>query len=186
MGSELILKPHELNLALQGRALIEEMTQAREEIISAMKAALERKNIELEQRVAELEQERSNIANQEKSDTSENVPLQIARENASRLQLEIVSLQNSIEAYARIGALDNTGIMENSVCTIGSVVALVDVNRNVGWIIRLYPIGLGNAKIGAISIDTPLGKALFSHRRGDVVICNAPSGDIKYEIKEVI
>lgn len=178
------MKP--INNELVGDALIAEMKTVAHRIASDMQSAFNNRDILLKAKREELDRERETIAAMEKTDSSENVPLHIARENISRLTIEITALEASCSAYARLAASSADNTHPGGVCAVGSVVAIRDEVANVTWVIKLYPEGLGNAKIGAISIDTPLGQALLQHRPLETVICNAPSGEIPYYIKEVL
>ena len=173
--------------SLGGQALVTRMKEEATRIISDMGSALTNREGKIKAKKAELAREREFIASMDKNDVSENVPLHIARETVSRLVIEITAL----EAHTNIPNISLTRdeiarLTPGGVCTIGSIVAIHDDRMNKTWVIRLYPAGLGNAKIGAISIDTPLGQALMQHRPGETVTCNAPGGPIRYYIKEVL
>ena len=63
---------------------------------------------------------------------------------------------------------------------------MVDLKHSSTLYIKIYPTGLGNAKIGAISVATPLGVAVLGKTAGTEVIVKAPLGDIPYLIEEVL
>lgn len=172
--------------ALTGEALISAMRQAGLTIDSDMKSSFINKQTILASKRDELQKEREVLLAMEKTDSSENVPLHTARENISRLTIEISTLEAACATYESLTSGGGIAPAAGGVCTIGALVCIEDLSQEISWIIKLYPSGLGNAKIGAISIDTPLGKALDKHLPGDIVSCNAPGGVIKYFIKEVL
>lgn len=175
-----------INEALAGAELVEAMKSAGLGIDSDMKSSFINKRSLLESKKEELGKEREVLLAMEKNDSSENVPLHTARENISRLTIEISTLAAACATYDSLTAVAASEHKAGGVCTVGSLVCIQDVGQRVSWIIKLYPAGLGNARIGAISIDTPLGIALDKHTRGDIVSCNAPGGVTQYLIKEVL
>ncbi len=169
-----------------GEALISAMRAAGQNIDSDMKSSFINKQTVLASKREELQKEREVLLAMEKTDSSENVPLHTARENISRLTIEISTLEAACATYDSLTSGDKVVMEAGGVCTVGALVCIQDVEQKVTWIIKLYPSGLGNAKIGAISIDTPLGQALDKHVPGDTVSCNAPGGVTRYFIKEVL
>ncbi len=172
--------------ALAGTELLTAMRSAGRTIDNDMKSSFINKQTILSSKREELQKEREVLLAMEKTDSSENVPLHTARENISRLTIEIATLEAACATYDSLTSGGGIVPEAGGVCTVGALVCIQDVVQCVSWIIKLYPSGLGNAKIGAISIDTPLGRALDRHVPGDVVSCNAPGGVTKYLIKEVL
>ena len=69
---------------------------------------------------------------------------------------------------------------------VGSTLKVIDRKHNATLYIKIYPTGLGNAKIGAISEATPLGAAVLGKSSGTEVTVKAPLGYIPYYIEEVL
>lgn len=180
-----------ISSTLTGEALITEMRKSAASIQSQMENAYNnlRKTIEAKREALEQEREVARMAAAD-GDATENAPLQTAYENISRLTIELAAIESSVATYENSVSPEVGEVTPGGVCSINSVVCISDVSNGQAnpptWIIRLYPAGLGNAKIGAIAIDTPLGKALLSHSKGECVQCAAPIGVIPYLIKEVI
>lgn len=179
-----------ISSALSGDALIAKMRKAGVGIQSQVDSMFGNKRKLILGKRQELEQERE-VARRAAGDgdASENAPLQTAYENISRLNIELSAMEASMTAYesSRMQQVDETA-QPGGVCSIGSIVCIEDVSvgTHPTWIIRLYPEGLGYARVGAIAVDTPLGAALLSHGKGETVQCAAPTGTIPYHIKEVI
>lgn len=115
-------------------------------------------------------------------DLSENTEYVNARNLASRLIVEIVTLQDTIDTYDRHTAkYTPTGKVQ-----IGSVVQLLDVDLNIVRYVKVYPPGLGNAKIGALAANSPVGAAILGKESGTTVEVHAPIGTLPYTIQEVI
>lgn len=176
---------------LAGEALVAEMRRSASIIKAQVDSMFANRRKAIQAKVEELEQERE-VARRAAADgdASENAPLQTAYENISRINIELTSMKSSVLIYDNLVMADDANTAPGGVCSVGSVVCIADVSKGYDnpptWIIKLYPSGIGNAKVGAIAIDTPLGIALLSHSKGEIVHCAAPSGIIPYYIKEVI
>lgn len=181
-----------INSALSGEALISVMQKRGDAIVAQVRNAvqMQRKKLESYRDQLSAAQEVARAAAAQ-GDRSENAELQTAYAEISQLTIQITSYSASIEAHDRLFESENEAKLaggSSGVCSIGSVVCISDVSTPGAptWVIKLYPAGLGNAKIGAISMDTPLGRALSGHVAGDDVVVRAPNRDVSYHIKEVI
>jgi transcription elongation GreA/GreB family factor len=115
-------------------------------------------------------------------DRSENAEWQIANDNIARLIVSITTLTDTLDTYERYkGAYQPTGKV-----MLGSTLKIVDKNNNATLFIRIYPAGLGNAKIGAVTVMSPVGAALLNKTAGTDVVVKTPLGDITYYIEEVL
>lgn len=115
-------------------------------------------------------------------DRSENAEWQIANDEIARYTVSIMSLDNTLDTYKKF----STSYTPTGKVMIGSTLKVVDLKHNSTLYIKIYPTGLGNAKIGAISVATPLGIAVLGKTAGTEVIVKAPLGDIPYLIEEVL
>lgn len=126
------------------------------------------------------EQEAAQAASAQ-GDRSENAEFQIASSNIARIVVSISTLSDIIDTYKQMART----YRPVGKAIVGSTLLVRDENHDAEFPIQLYPAGLGNAKIGAISVITPLGSAVLNKVAGESVIVQTPSGDIKYSIKEV-
>ena len=140
-----------------------------------------RAELEAQQKKLEEEQDVSRQAS-EMGDRSENAEWQIAQNNIARTLVNIMTLTNIVSTYDKYSA----SYVPTEKVTIGSTLKVIDKMRNAALYIRIYPPGLGNAKIGAITSASPLGAALLGKTVGTEVIVKAPLGDIPYYIEEVL
>lgn len=175
--------------AITGDSLISAMQVAGERIEKQMSNQIQLLKDQRKKYMEEYEQEQAVArAAAAQGDRSENAELQIANDNMSRLTINIQSLDTTIEAHERLKAVSENSHSSDGRCNIGSLVCIVDKSHDVDcWVIKLYPEGLGNAKIGAISVATALGKALLNQYKGTTVNVKVPGRNIiQYEIKEVL
>lgn len=115
-------------------------------------------------------------------DRSENAEWQIANDNIARYTVSIVSLMDTLDVYNKYTA----SYTPTGKVMVGSTLKVVDRARGSTLYIKIYPPGLGNAKIGAITTATPLGVAVLGKTAGTEVIVKAPLGDLSYYIEEVL
>lgn len=139
---------------------------------------------------AELEHlvtvERPKISNQiaearDKGDLSENAEYDAAKEAQGLLEMKISKLQET---------LNNSRIMDADQIDISRVfllskVKIKNLKNNVTMEYQLVSENEANLKMGKISSESPIGKALIGHEKGDKVDVQAPSGIITFEILDI-
>lgn len=159
------------------------LTEKRDEITAQMNNMMEnhRRSLKSKERRLAEEEEKARDAKAQ-GDVSENAEYQIARDNCSRLILEIAALESTILEYEKY----STSYTPTGRVQVGSTVKLLDNSRGSTVYIKLYPHGLGNAKIGAVSVESPVGRAILGKAKGTKVIAHAPRGDLPYTIEEVL
>lgn len=124
-----------------------------------------------------------------KTDRSENAVFQIASDNYARLQISKRDIDNKIEAYNKY----NVEYVPSDYITVGSTIALKLISENKRppetgtqvYYIKLVPADLGVAKIGAISTNSAVGRAIQGKYTGDIFKVKTRKGEIEYEILEV-
>jgi len=102
---------------------------------------------------------------------------------ASRAKLSFIDGQlRRLERLVRFGKIvDHVGILGR--IGFGNTVGIKSIKGSMMLtIVGGYESDPKNHTISHIS---PLGKALMGHKSGDVIILNAPSGDIEYLIESV-
>jgi transcription elongation factor GreA len=94
--------------------------------------------------------------------------------------------------YSKIAEIKNAEIVERSeedipkdVVTLGSMVRVRDVEENSEDTFEIVGSQEANPRMGRISDDSPVGKALNGHKAGEVVEIEAPVGVLKFEILSV-
>jgi len=117
----------------------------------------------------------------DKGDLSENAEYDAAREAQALLELRIAKLEDVI-SNARI--VDETKIDLSKV----SILTTVKIkNMSTGSTMKYTLVAQNEAdmKIGKISVDSPIGKALLGKKVGDKVDVQVPAGNITYEVAEI-
>ena len=67
----------------------------------------------------------------------------------------------------------------------GATVRLLNLESDEEKLYTLIGQEEADLKNGSISVQSPIGRALISHRVGDIVKVNRPAGMIEYEIQEI-
>ena len=115
-------------------------------------------------------------------DLSENSEYDEAKNEQGKIASRIAELKDLIEH----AIITEKSEEHADVVTIGSKVKLKDMqdkSEDVYQIVGSQEIDPMN---GLISDDSPIGHAIKGHRAGDTVIVEAPAGELKFKIIEVI
>ena len=115
-------------------------------------------------------------------DLSENSEYDEAKTEQGKLYSKIAELKVLIE-NAEI--VDKSEDAPKDTVTLGSVVRVLDVEFEEEETYEIVGSQEANPKAGRISDDSPVGRALHSHRAGDTVTVAAPAGGIKLKILSV-
>ncbi len=114
-------------------------------------------------------------------DLSENAEYDAAKDEQGKLEKRIAD----IEAMLKIAQVVDESEISIDKVSVGSYVTVKNLKRNV---VNVYKI-VGSAEADSvnkrISDESPVGKALLGHKKGEVVEAETPSGSIPYEILEI-
>jgi transcription elongation factor GreA len=113
-------------------------------------------------------------------DLSENAEYHAAKERQGHIEATLADLEDRL---SRAQVIDPTTLSGDKV-VFGATVTLTDEDDKT---IRYQLVGQteADAKIGRISYNSPLGRALIGRNVGDEVEFSAPSGDKYFEIAKV-
>ena len=114
-------------------------------------------------------------------DLSENSEYDEAKTEQGKLYSKIAELKVLIE-NAEI--VDKAEHPKDSV-PLGSIVKVLDLEFDEEETYEIVGSQEANPKAGRISDDSPVGRALHTHRAGDTVTVAAPAGEIKLKILSV-
>lgn len=117
----------------------------------------------------------------DKGDLSENAEYDAAREAQALLELRIAKLEDVI-SNARI--VDETKI-DLSKVSILTTVKIKNMSSGSTMKYTLVAQNEADMKIGKISVDSPIGKALLGKKVGDKVDVQVPAGNITFEVAEI-
>jgi transcription elongation factor GreA len=120
------------------------------------------------------------IANaREQGDLSENADYHSARDERDILQARINEIEEILQK-AKVTVVKNTGVV-----SLGSVVTLEVVGKGKKITYQMSGEYESNPAEGKVSIESPVGKALLSKKKGDSVEVTTPAGKITYKILEI-
>ena len=113
-------------------------------------------------------------------DLSENAEYHAAKERQGQVEATIADLEDRL---SRAMIIDPTTLSGNKVL-FGATVTLIDEDKKK---VRYQLVGQteADARVGRISYNSPLGRALIGRQKGDEVEVSTPSGDRYYEIAKV-
>ena len=116
-------------------------------------------------------------------DLKENAEYHAAKEQQSFVETRIQDLERKLSnaQIIDIAKMPHTGRV-----IFGVTVQLINVDTDET--IRYHIVGEdeSNIKIGKISVNSPLARALIGKEQGDTVEVNTPGGVLSYEIDEVL
>jgi transcription elongation factor GreA len=113
-------------------------------------------------------------------DLSENAEYHAAKERQGHVEATIADLEDRL---SRAMIIDPTTLSGNKVL-FGATVTLIDEDKKK---VKYQLVGQteADARVGRISYNSPLGRALIGRQKGDEVEVSTPSGDRYYEIDKV-
>jgi transcription elongation factor GreA len=113
-------------------------------------------------------------------DLSENAEYHAAKERQGQIEANIAEMDDQL---SRAMVIDPTTLGGDKV-VFGATVSLKDEeNKKVRY--QLVGQAEADAKVGRISFNSPLGRALIGRQKGDEVEVSTPSGDHYYTIEAI-
>ena len=111
-------------------------------------------------------------------DLSENSEYDEAKNEQAKLYGRIAEIKNIMQNATVIDDTDN----QNDVVTLGCTLKVKDLESGDTEIYAIVGSQEADPTLGRISDDSPVGRGLRGHKRGDVVVISAPAGELKFEI----
>lgn len=140
---------------------------------------------QLEEELKRLKTERPQIVDaieeaRAHGDLSENAEYHAAKERQGQIEAQIADIEDRL---SRALVIDPTTLSGDKV-VFGATVSLIDEDEKK---IRYQLVGQqeADAKVGRISYNSPLGRALIGRQVGEEVEVTTPSGDKYYEIEGI-
>ncbi len=115
-------------------------------------------------------------------DLKENAEYHAAKEQQSLIEGRIAEI---IDTIARANVIDVTKIEYSEKVIFGSTVELLDIETGKTKIYRIVGRDEANIEENLIYFRSPLGKELIGKNKNDTAHVKTPTGDKKFEIKEV-
>jgi transcription elongation factor GreA len=113
-------------------------------------------------------------------DLSENAEYHAAKERQGQVEAQIADMEDRL---SRAMVIDPTTLSGDK-AVFGATVHLVD-EHDKKVVYQIVGQTEADARIGRISYNSPLGRALIGRSVGDEVEVSAPGGDKYYEIEKV-
>lgn len=114
-------------------------------------------------------------------DLSENAEYDEAKNEQALLEAQIKQLEETI-SNAEVVEGDNISVDEIG---IGSIIKLKKLGGNDVETLQIVSTTEIDADNGKISDDSPIGKAVMKKKVGDVIIVEAPVGELRFEVIDI-
>lgn len=112
----------------------------------------------------------------------ENAEFDIAKDELNKLQQKISKLQETLSNSAII---DPKNVDLSKVSVLTTVIVMNKMNDKE-FRFSIVPENEINAKLGRISSSSPIGSGLMNKKLGEVATITTPSGNIEFEIINII
>ncbi|MDG0969790.1 MAG: transcription elongation factor GreA [Porticoccaceae bacterium] len=119
----------------------------------------------------------------EHGDLKENAEYHAAREQQSFAEGRIQDIEAKL---SNAQVIDISNIPQGDRVIFGSLVTIINVETEKTTSYRIVGDDEADVNAGKISYQSPIARALISKDIGDVVVVKAPSGDVEYEIDNVV
>ena len=115
-------------------------------------------------------------------DLKENAEYHAAREQQSFNEGRIRDIEAKL---SNATVIDVTKVDAAGKVVFGATVEIYNVNSEETFVYRIVGEDEADIKSGLISINSPIARALIGKSEDDVASCDAPGGEIEYEILSV-
>ena len=114
-------------------------------------------------------------------DLSENSEYDEAKNEQGIIEARIAEIEAVLMNVTIIDA-DN---LSTEQVQLGNRVTVKDISENEILVLHIVGTKEVNMKAGKISDESPLGKALLGHKKGETIDVEAPAGTLKFEIIDI-
>ena len=114
-------------------------------------------------------------------DIAENAEYDDAKNEQAMLEHKIAQLEERLLNAKVIDA----GDVDTSVVSIGSIVRLRDVDAKETFEYHIVGSAEANPSASKLSNESPVGKAIMGHKKGETVEVTAPRGSLKFKILDI-
>ncbi|MBT3671756.1 MAG: transcription elongation factor GreA [Porticoccaceae bacterium] len=119
----------------------------------------------------------------EHGDLKENAEYHAAREQQSFAEGRVQDIEGKL---SNSQVIDISTMPQGGRVIFGALVTIININTDETVSYRLVGDDEADVKQGKISYQSPIARALIGKEIGDVVVVKAPSGDVEYEIDDVV
>lgn len=114
-------------------------------------------------------------------DLSENAEYDAAREEQAKNESRIQELEAILQNYVLV---DESATQKN-VVNQGAVVTVKDVDLKEKFTYKIVSFSQADPANNKISDESPVGRALIGHKKGDKVLVEAPAGEFILKIESI-
>lgn len=115
-------------------------------------------------------------------DLSENSEYDEAKNEQAKIEARIADLEAMLKNAVMVDKTET----DSGMIGIGSKVKVLDVEFEEEVIYQVVGSAEADPVNGRISDESPVGKALIGHKKGEQVIAETPGGDVKFDILEIL
>ncbi|SRR5210317_1384149 len=144
----------------------------------ALREELQRLKLEARPRVVKAIAEA-----REHGDLKENAEYHAAKEEQGFIEGRIQEIEGKL---SNAQVIDVTKIAPTGKVIFGTTVKLIDLEKDESRTYKIVGDDEADLKQNKVSVSSPIARALIGKEEGDVVVVQAPSGAIEYEIEEVL
>ena len=119
----------------------------------------------------------------EHGDLKENAEYHAAKEEQGFIEGRIQEIEGKL---SNAQVIDVTKIAPSGKVIFGTTVKVIDLEKDESRIYKIVGDDEADLKKNKVSVSSPIARALIGKEEGDVVVVQAPSGAIEYEIEEVL
>jgi len=119
----------------------------------------------------------------EHGDLKENAEYHAAKEEQGFIEGRIQEIEGKL---SNAQVIDVTKIAPTGKVIFGTTVKLIDLEKDESRTYKIVGDDEADLKQNKVSVSSPIARALIGKEEGDVVVVQAPSGAIEYEIEEVL
>ncbi|MBL6715190.1 MAG: transcription elongation factor GreA [Pseudomonadales bacterium] len=118
----------------------------------------------------------------EHGDLKENAEYHAAKEEQGFIEGRIQEIEGKL---SNAQVIDVTKLAPSGKVIFGTTVSLLDLEKDARRVYKIVGDDEADLKQNKVSVSSPIARALIGKEEGDVVIVQAPSGPVEYEIEEV-
>ena len=118
----------------------------------------------------------------EHGDLKENAEYHAAREQQSFAEGRIQEIESKL---SNIQVIDIHKVPHGDKVIFGSTATIINLETDQTVTYKIVGDDEADVKLGKISYQSPIARALMGKEIGEVVVVKAPSGDVEYEIDQV-
>jgi transcription elongation factor GreA len=118
----------------------------------------------------------------EHGDLKENAEYHAAKEEQGFIEGRIQEIEGKL---SNAQVIDVTKLAPSGKVIFGTTVSLLDLEKDARRVYKIVGDDEADLKQNKVSVSSPIARALIGKEEGDVVVVQAPSGPVEYEIEEV-